>query len=235
MGMTGMLNSVTMKKQVRIAASILAADFSKLGEEIARVEADGVDEIHVDVMDGHFVPNITIGPPVVRSIRKATNLPFDVHLMISEPEKYVKAFADAGANRINVQVEVGTHTQAIQMIRDLGLQAGIVLNPDTPAESLKDVIADIDYILAMTVYPGFGGQVFMESVLPKINTIRRWLDDVNPDAWLAVDGGINRLTIGKACAAGADYIVTGTYLFRSEEGAAAVIKDIRETAQCHPN
>ncbi len=228
-----MLNFVTMKKQVRIAASILAADFAKLGEEIARAEAGGVDEIHVDVMDGHFVPNITIGPPVVKSIRKVTDLPFDVHLMIGEPENYVKAFADAGANRINVQVEVDTHIQALQMIRDLGLQAGIVLNPGTPAESLKDVIAEVDYVLVMTVHPGFGGQEFMESTLPKISAIRRWLDDINRDAWLAVDGGLNQVTIGKACAAGADYIVSGTYLFHAEEGIAAVVKEIHKTAQCH--
>ncbi|MBN1119847.1 MAG: ribulose-phosphate 3-epimerase [Anaerolineae bacterium] len=221
-----------MKKQARIAASILAADFAKLGEEIKRAEAGGVDEIHVDVMDGHFVPNISIGPPVVKSIRKVTDLPFDVHLMISEPEKYVKAFADAGANRINVQVEVDTHIQALEMIHDLGIQSGIVLNPDTPAESLKDVIAEIDYVLVMTVYPGFGGQAFMESTLPKISAIRRWLDDVNQEAWLAVDGGLNQATIGKACAAGADFIISGTSLFRAEEGIAAVVKEIRKTAQC---
>jgi ribulose-phosphate 3-epimerase len=224
-----------MKKQAKIAASILAADFSKLGEEIARAEADGVDEIHVDVMDGHFVPNISIGPPVVESIRKVTDLPFDVHLMISEPEKYVKAFAEAGADRISVQVEVDTHRQALQMIRDFGLQAGIVLNPETPAESLREVIAEVDYVLAMTVHPGFGGQTFIESTLPKISAIRRWLDEVNPDAWLAVDGGINQTAIGKACAAGADFIVAGTFLFRAEEGIAAVVKEIRETAQCRSN
>ncbi|WP_317951316.1 ribulose-phosphate 3-epimerase, partial [Rossellomorea marisflavi] len=164
---------------MKIAPSILSADFSKLGEDIREVEAGGADYIHVDVMDGHFVPNITLGPPIVKAIRPITGLPLDVHLMISEPAKYVDAFADAGADYITVHVEADPHIhRTIQLIKNRGVKAGVVLNPGTASELIKPLIADIDMVLLMTVNPGFGGQAFIPSVVTKIKEIRKWADEL---------------------------------------------------------
>ncbi|MDH3241452.1 MAG: ribulose-phosphate 3-epimerase [Alphaproteobacteria bacterium] len=211
-----------MSKPVRIAPSILAADFARLGEEIAAVTEAGADFIHVDVMDGHFVPNITIGPDVVGALRPATTLPFDVHLMIAPVDAFVPAFADAGADVITVHPEAGPHLhRTLQLIRSLGKKAGVALNPGTPVEAIDNVIDDVDLILVMTVNPGFGGQAFIESQLQKIEAVRRRIDAAGRDIDLEVDGGINADTAGRAVAAGADLLVAGTATFRGGPSAYA--------------
>ena len=203
-----------MPKPVRIAPSILAADFARLGEEIAAVSEAGADFIHVDVMDGHFVPNITIGPDVVAALRPATQLPFDVHLMISPVDCYVPAFAEAGADIITVHPEAGPHLhRTVQLIRSEGKKAGVALNPGTPVEALHNVIDDVDLILVMTVNPGFGGQAFIDSQLAKIAAARALIDASGRDIDLEVDGGINAETAGRAIGAGADLLVAGTATF----------------------
>jgi len=211
-----------VSKPVRIAPSILAADFARLGEEIAAVTEAGADFIHVDVMDGHFVPNITIGPDVVGALRPATTLPFDVHLMIAPVDAFVPAFADAGADVITVHPEAGPHLhRTLQLIRSLGKKAGVALNPGTPVEAIDNVIDDVDLILVMTVNPGFGGQAFIESQLQKIEAVRRRIDAAGRDIDLEVDGGINADTAGRAVAAGADLLVAGTATFRGGPSAYA--------------
>jgi ribulose-phosphate 3-epimerase len=209
-------------KPVRIAPSILAADFARLGLEIAAVTRAGADYIHVDVMDGHFVPNITIGPDVIRALRAHSRLPFDVHLMIAPVDPYVPGFADAGADIITVHPESGPHLhRTVQLIRSLGKKAGVALNPATPVEAIDHVLGDIDLVLVMTVNPGFGGQAFIESQLAKIAAVRRAIDASGRDIDLEVDGGINAETAARAVAAGADVLVAGTATFAGGEAAYA--------------
>jgi len=209
-------------KPVRIAPSILAADFARLGDEIAAVTEAGADLIHVDVMDGHFVPNITIGPDVIGALRSASSLPFDVHLMIAPVDCHIPAFAEAGADIITVHPESGPHLhRSLQLIRSLGKKAGVALNPGTPVEAIDNVMGDVDLVLVMTVNPGFGGQAFIESQLAKIEAVRKRIDASGRDIDLEVDGGINAETAGRAVAAGADLLVAGTATFTGGTGAYA--------------
>ncbi|MGM0840786.1 MAG: ribulose-phosphate 3-epimerase [Bacillota bacterium] len=207
---------------MKIAPSILSANFAELGNEIKDVEKGGADYIHVDVMDGHFVPNITLGPMIVKAIRPLTTLPLDVHLMIENPGQYIEAFADAGADYITVHVEADPHLhRTIQMIKSKGVKAGVVLNPGTSAEMIKPILPDVDMVLLMTVNPGFGGQSFIPSVVPKIKQIREWANEVNPALEIEVDGGINPETAAICAEAGADVFVAGSAIYnRSDRGAA---------------
>jgi ribulose-phosphate 3-epimerase len=215
-----------MNPPVRIAPSILSADFARLGEEVRAIDAAGCDWIHVDVMDGHFVPNITIGPMVVKALRPHTNKPFDVHLMISPVDSYLDAFAEAGADIITVHPEAGPHIhRTVQHIRSLGKKAGIALNPATPAKMLDYLIDDIDLVLVMSVNPGFGGQSFIESQLRKIEAVRKMIDKSGREIALEVDGGIDAKTAPRAIAAGADVLVAGTATFRG--GPSAYADNIR--------
>ena len=199
---------------VVVAPSILSADFGRLGDEVAAVTDAGADWIHVDVMDGRFVPNITIGPVVVEAVRAATKLPLDVHLMIVEPERYVADFAKAGANRILVHVEASVHLhRTLQHIRSLGCAAGVVLNPHTHEDSITHVLGDLDQVLVMSVNPGFGGQSFIASVLPKIAELRRRIAHRNLDVTIEVDGGIAPGTAGRVVRAGANALVAGSAVF----------------------
>jgi ribulose-phosphate 3-epimerase len=203
-----------MQQPVRISPSILSADFAALGREVAAITAAGADAIHVDVMDGHFVPNITIGPAVVKALRGHSALPFDVHLMIAPVDPYVPDFAAAGADIISFHPEAGPHPhRTIQLIKSLGKKAGIVLNPATPVGVVEPVIGDIDLVLVMSVNPGFGGQSFIDSQLAKIAALRRMIDAAGRAIDLEVDGGINPQTARKAIAAGADMLVAGTAVF----------------------
>ena len=202
---------------VRIAPSILSADFARLGEEVAAVAASGADLIHVDVMDGHFVPNITIGPSVVSAIRGATRLPFDVHLMISPVDPYIDDFVKAGADILTVHPEAGPHLhRTVQRIRVAGAKPGVALNPATPASAIEPVIGDVDLILVMSVNPGFGGQSFIRSQLKKIEIIRKLIDASGRDIMLEVDGGVNAETAKDVIAAGADVLVAGSAVFRGD-------------------
>lgn len=206
-----------------IAPSILSADFSRLGEEIAAVEAAGADWIHVDVMDGRFVPNITIGPVVVASIRKATRLPFDVHLMIKSPERFIDGFAGAGADTITVHVEAATHLhRTVAMIREKGLRAGVSLNPATPLALVEPILPDIDLLLVMTVNPGFGGQKFISGMIPKIAAAKRMIRKAAPEVLLEVDGGVHLKNIRSIADAGADVLVAGSAVFGSRDYAATI-------------
>ena len=201
-----------------IAPSILSADFSKLGDEIKAVEAAGADWIHADVMDGHFVPNITIGPLIVAAVNDATNLPIDVHLMIENPDDYIGAFADAGADYISVQIETCIHlNRTIQLIKDSGTQAGVVLNPSTPVASLESILEYVDYVLIMSVNPGFGGQAFIPNSIDKINALRRQIQDRGLNVLIEVDGGVNEKTIAAVAAAGADVFVAGSAIFGRQD------------------
>jgi ribulose-phosphate 3-epimerase len=207
----------------RIAPSILAADFGRLGAEIESVERGGADWIHVDVMDGHFVPNLTIGPVVVEAVKRATRLPLDVHLMIEQPERYVDAFVKAGAATVGVHVEACPHLhRTLGQIREAGARACVVLNPGTPAAAVEAVLGDVDQVLVMTVDPGFGGQSFIDAAIPKIATLRGWIDERGLDVALEVDGGISEQTIGAAARAGADVFVAGTAIFGTSDYAAAI-------------
>ncbi|HEY2406506.1 MAG TPA: ribulose-phosphate 3-epimerase [Polyangiaceae bacterium] len=212
-----------MPNEIRIAPSILSADLGRLADEVRAAEAAGGDWIHVDVMDGRFVPNITLGPLIVRAVRDATKLPVDVHLMIVEPEKYIDAFADAGANVLSVHVEASTHLQrTLHRIRELKVRAGVVLNPHTPEHELKYVLEDLDLILLMTVNPGFGGQAFLPQVLPKIRAVREMIDRSGAPIDLEVDGGIAPGTAHAVVAAGARVLVAGSAIFGRADRAAAI-------------
>lgn len=207
----------------KIAPSILSADFSRLGEEITAVAAAGADYIHIDVMDGHFVPNITIGPLVVEAVRKITSLPLDVHLMIENPDRYIPDFAAAGADIIVVHAEASIHLhRSIQLIKSLGKKAGVSLNPATPLNYLEYVLADLDLVLLMTVNPGFGGQSFIEESLPKIKALRAMLDKRGLEAELEVDGGVKTDNIARISHAGADVFVAGSAVFGSSDYAATI-------------
>jgi ribulose-phosphate 3-epimerase len=202
----------------KVAPSLLSADFSRLGEEVKRIEAAGADWAHLDVMDGMFVPNITIGPSVVRSIRHLTKMPFDVHLMIEEPIRYVERFADAGSDMLTIHVEAtGNTLDTLKRIRDLGVKPGITLNPGTPVEKLEPYLDLVDLVLVMTVQAGFGGQSFQDVGIPKIEYLRKYADDHNPKLEISVDGGINRGT-GKRCVdAGVTVLAAGNSLFNVDD------------------
>jgi ribulose-phosphate 3-epimerase len=207
----------------QIAPSILSADFSKLGAELAAIEKAGADQAHIDVMDGRFVPNITIGPLVVEAAKRSTNLPLDVHLMIVEPERYIGDFASAGATTIGVHVETCPHLhRTVAQIRETGARACVVLNPATPAEAVEFVLPDVDQVLVMTVNPGFGGQRFIPAMLPKIRKIRGWIDERELSVDLEVDGGVNCETIVAAASAGANIFVAGTAVYGTQNYAEAI-------------
>ena len=217
-------------RSLMIAPSILSADFTRLGDEIRAVEAAGADVIHVDVMDGHFVPNITIGPLVVRAVRAVTDLPVDVHLMIADPDRYLKDFIDAGADWVTVHVEACVHLhRTLTCIKDLGRKAGAVLNPATSLTTLENVLAEVDLVMLMSVNPGFGGQSFIPSAIEKIRRLRQMLDAVNPGAGIEVDGGIGPTTIGAVAEAGANIFVAGSAIYGQAE-YGPVIRDLRQRA-----
>lgn len=217
---------------VRIAPSILAADFTRLGEQIAEAEAGGADQIHIDVMDGRFVPTITMGPLVVEAARRATRLPLDVHLMIVEPEKHIRAFAEAGASSLTVHVETCPHlNMVIQQIRQAGMSASVVLNPHTPAVMIREILPFVDMVLVMTVNPGYGGQKFIPEMLTKIRDIRAMIEAVGKKIDIQVDGGIDLRTAPQVVAQGANVLVVGTAVFRAPEGIGPAIQALRNAAE----
>ncbi|MEH7492937.1 ribulose-phosphate 3-epimerase [Neobacillus niacini] len=208
---------------LKIAPSILSADFAKLGEEILAVERAGADYIHVDVMDGHFVPNITIGPLIVEAIRPVTKLPLDVHLMIDNPDQYIEAFAKAGADYITVHVEACRHLhRTIHHIKSFGIKAGVVLNPATPVNTIQHILKDIDMVLLMSVNPGFGGQKFIPEVLPKIRKVKEMADAIGKEIEIEIDGGVNSETAKLCVEAGANVLVAGSAIYDQEDYAAAI-------------
>ncbi|MBB6282118.1 ribulose-phosphate 3-epimerase [Geobacillus subterraneus] len=213
---------------IRIAPSILSADFARLAEEIRSVEEGGADWIHVDVMDGHFVPNLTLGPPIVAAIRPVTKLPLDVHLMIIDPDRYIPAFAEAGADLISVHVEACVHLhRTIQLIKEQGAKAGVVLNPHTPVDMIRHVMAEVDLVLLMTVNPGFGGQAFIPAVVPKIREVAELAKEQNKAIDIEVDGGVNAKTAPLCVEAGANVLVAGSAIYNAPDRAAA-IRALRE-------
>jgi ribulose-phosphate 3-epimerase len=222
---------------LRIAPSILSADFSALGAAVAAVERGGADLIHVDVMDGHFVPNLTMGPPVVKSLKRVAKVPLDVHLMITDPDKYIGPFAEAGAAMISVHVEVLPHLhRTIGAIKQLGVKAGVVLNPGTPVLAIHEVAADVDFVLVMSVNPGFGGQTFIPRSESKVAEVRALLDAAGSAAPIEVDGGIDLTTVGRVVRAGARILVAGSAIFHSPdpERATVELRAAAETALASP-
>jgi ribulose-phosphate 3-epimerase len=216
-------------RRVKLAPSILSADFSRLGEQVAEVAKAGADYIHVDVMDGHFVPNITIGAPVVASLRSWTDLPLDVHLMIERPEAHISQFAEAGADIITVHVEAAAHLhRLVEAIKGLGVKVGVSLNPATPLSSLDEVLPLLDLVLVMTVNPGFGGQTFIDSMMDKITRLRKILDDRQLRVELEVDGGITTNIALKVAEAGAEVLVAGAAIFGSKQGAGKALQEMKK-------
>lgn len=217
-----------MNNPYLISASVLAADFSRLGEQIREAEMAGTDWIHLDVMDGHFVPNLTLGPVIVEACRRATDLPLDVHLMVESPEKFVAAFAHAGATNLSVHVENNPHIErTLQMIHDLGCKAGIVLKPATPVEMVLPFLPLVDLVLVLTVNPGYSGQTFLPKVVPKISALRQELNRSKHPIWLEVDGGINSGTLPLVRDAGADVFVSATAIFKHPDGITSGIQLLR--------
>jgi len=215
---------------VLVAPSILSADFAALGDAIAAVERGGADLIHVDVMDGHFVPNITIGPPVVKSIKRIAKVPLDVHLMIEEPDRYIEAFAAAGAALLSVHVEVLPHLhRTVHAIKALGVKAGVVLNPSTPVGALEEIAGDVDFVLVMSVNPGFGGQTFIPRSEPKVRDVRNLLDRVGNPAPVEIDGGIDLHNVARVVSAGARMIVSGSAVFNTPDPERAT-RELKEAA-----
>jgi len=218
-----------MSNLIKLAPSILSADFARLGEQVAEATKAGADYVHIDVMDGHFVPNITIGAPVVASLRSWTNLPLDVHLMIEYPERYIGDFANSGANIITVHVEGCPHIhRTIQLIKELGIEAGVALNPATPLGSVEEIISHVDLILIMSVNPGFGGQVFIPETLGKIARLRKMLDERGLDVELEVDGGITIDNAPSLVKAGARVLAIGNSIFKAKVGISQALQNIRE-------
>jgi ribulose-phosphate 3-epimerase len=216
-------------KTVKIAPSILSADFARLGEQVKEAEVAGADWIHVDVMDGHFVPNITIGPPVVRALRAVTSLPLDVHLMITAPDRYLAEFVHAGADRLTVHVETCDHMhRTIQAIRELGAKPGVTLNPGTPLSTLEEILPEVDLVLVMSVSPGFGAQAFIPSSTFKIARLRSLLDEIGSQADVEVDGGINSDTVAEVVEAGATVLVAGSAIFNDRASVSQNIQLLRE-------
>lgn len=213
---------------VKLAPSILAADFARLGEQVRDAEAAGADWIHIDVMDGHFVPPISFGPVIVRWLRPVTGLPLDVHLMIEQPERHLEAFAQAGADRITVHVETCPHLhRTIQQIKELGLKAGVTLNPATPLSSLAEILPEVELVLIMSVNPGFGGQAYIPGSTAKIARLRQMLDAINSSAEIQVDGGVNADTIAEIAQAGATVLVAGSAVFNDKSSVAENIERLR--------
>ena len=209
--------------KLMLAPSILSADFAALGDAIAAAERGGADLIHVDVMDGHFVPNLTIGPPVVKSIKRVAKVPLDVHLMISDPDRYIEAFAEAGAAMMSVHVEVLPHLhRTVHAIKALGVKAGVVINPSTPVATLEDIAADVDFVLVMSVNPGFGGQTFIPHSDAKVRGVRALLDRVGNQAPIEIDGGVDLQTVSRVVTAGARILVAGAAVFHTPDPEAAV-------------
>ena len=220
---------------LRLAPSILSADFARLGSQIQEVEAAGADWIHVDVMDGHFVPNLTMGPAVVEACRRVTRLPLDVHLMVEEPSRFLEAFADAGADHLTIHIEACPHVhQVIQSIREMGRRAGISLNPGTPPEAVREILPLVDIVLVMSVNPGYSGQQFIEAVLPKIQTLRRWIDEGRFATVIEVDGGIDAATAPLAAGAGAEVFVAATAVFGHKDGIGAGMQALRTALSLAP-
>jgi ribulose-phosphate 3-epimerase len=219
-----------LASRVKIAPSILSCDFSRLGEEIRAVEEGGADWIHVDVMDGHFVPNITIGPVITEGARRATELPLDVHLMIDDPDAYLEAFAAAGADILTVHQEACRHLhRTIQRIRELGMRPGVAINPATPLDSINEVASDIDLLVVMSVNPGFGGQSYIDASSDKLRRARALLDEVRSSAEIEVDGGVHAGNAAAIVAAGADVLVAGSAVYGHTDGATAGVRHIRES------
>src|SRR6201993_3735777 len=210
---------------IKLAPSILAADFARLGEQVAEAERSGADRIHVDVMDGHFVPNIAIGAPIVQSLRRVTRLPLETHLMISNPDFFLDEFAEAGSDSFLVHWEGNNNLhRTVQRIKALGRRAGVVINPATPATVLEEILQDVDQVLVMTVNPGFGHQRFLHTTLPKIRRVRQMIDQVQPDCDLEVDGGIDATTASLAVEAGANVLVAGSAIFDDRDGIVAAMQ-----------
>ena len=217
---------------VKLAPSILAADFARLGAQVAEAEQAGADRIHVDVMDGHFVPNLSMGAPIVQSIRRVTRLPLETHLMISDPDLFLEEFAEAGSDSFLVHWEGNANLhRTVQRIKALGKRAGVVINPATPAAVLEEILQDVDQVLVMTVNPGFGHQHFLPTTLPKIRRVRQMIDDIRPSRDLEVDGGIDAETAPLAVAAGANVLVAGTSIFGESEGVRAAMVRLRAGIQ----
>ena len=220
------------QKRVLLAPSILAADFARLGEQVIEADRAGANRIHVDIMDGHFVPNLSIGPAVVQSLRPVTRLPLEVHLMVEEPDRFLDSFAKAGADSLTVQVESTVHLhRTVQRIRQLGKRAGVALNPATPVSSLEEILPDVDLILVMTVNPGFCGQDFIPTTESKIRKVRQMIDQHRPGCELEVDGGIEVQTAPIVVAAGARVLVAGSAIFRAKEGIAAAMTRLLAAGQ----